>query len=63
MSEAQDHRQWAERRQEDGAAAHDAAGQHRDERRAGTRARQTGPRWRYADAVQAARRLSSGAAS
>jgi hypothetical protein len=63
MSEAQDHRQRVERQDVVLSASHEAAGQRREERRVGTRARQTGPRWRYTDAVQAARRLSGGAAT
>jgi hypothetical protein len=64
MSERQDHRPGAERHQEDvHVAAYEATGQHREERRPGARTRSTGPRWRYSDAVQAARQLSGGVAT
>jgi hypothetical protein len=63
VSEAQDHRQRVERQDAAHAAAHEAAGQRREDRRPSVRTRPTGPRWRYTDAVQAARQLSGGAAT
>lgn len=47
----------ADRRDAARAAAHEAAGQRREERRHGAPVRAYRPRWRYYDAVHAAREL------
>ncbi len=60
MSEVPEHHQRGNRQDAARAAAHEAADHRRDERRPGTRARSTLARWRYADAVQAARQLQTG---
>lgn len=61
MSEVPEHHPRENRQDAARDAAHEAAGRRRDERRSGMRARSTLSRWRYADAVQAARQLQTGA--
>ena len=56
MSEAADH-QRTERQDAARVAAYEAAGERREERRHGPPLRAYRPRWRYYDAVQAAREL------
>lgn len=60
MSEVPEHHRRVERQDSARDAAHEAAGRRHDERRSGNRARSPLSRWRYTDAVQAARQLQTG---
>ena len=60
MSEAPDEFPRAEQQATARTAVHETAGQRREERRPGARVPTSRARWRYADAVQAARQLAEG---